>query len=384
MQTILTLGLAALSAANPLAHHYTDKRQAAEEARLVISLDSGDGATTLAVPLGTTVVTNFFNRNSFQTSVNTQGVFCGGFQDSGATILVGTVFDSTNPAIYSTGADATMIGSYWCSRNKMAVEKRAKQVVQPPSGGGNGGGGNNDNNNEGGNGGGGNDGNNGGATVNVQIEQQSDQFVGVDIPLNQLTTQDDIRQLGQTIIVLDIVGAEGVDENVVNCQVFSDREGNQPLGAPATLDEATMVAPRRTQPAPFGSILCADSPLGGGGNGEGNNGGNNGGGGGGGAVQGNVRLQIETNSDEFRGTEVPVNQLVTVDQNRQLVGTAIRIDVVGGDAGGNIDDASIKCQAWADAEGKQPIGRPATVDLAAELSMDRSDPAQFRAITCNA
>lgn len=386
MKAAHILPLAALAAVGPF---HVSKRQSSD-ARLVISTGNGDAATTLGVGLEQTVVTNFFNRNSVKTAVNEQGIFCGGFQDSGATVLIGSVFDSTNPAQYSqtstggTGSrseDATVIGSYWCSRNKMAVERRATQVVAPqPIGGGNGGnnGGNDNTNNNGGNTGGSTGGNNGGATVDVQIEQVSDQFIGVTIPLNQLTSNVDNRQLGDTIIVLDVVRGNDVDNAVVNCQAFSDREGNEPLGDPATVDEAVMVAPRRTQPAPFGSILCSDSPIG-----SGNNNNNNGGGGGDNA-RGEVRLQIETASDEFRGTSVPVNQLVRVRDNSQLVGRAIRIDVVGGDDGGNINDANIRCQAWADEQGNQPIGRPATVDLASELTTDRSDPADFLSITCNA
>lgn len=451
MKASLTMGLAALAAANGLNLPTTitdnsggsetivlNKRQdvaaaVQEEARLVISLGSGDASTTLQVPLGTTLVTNFINRNSVETAVRERGIFCGGFQDSGASILVGQIFDGTHPASYSDTSDggpgsrrddATLIGSYWCSRNKMAVEERAKQVVQPePIGGGGrrgGGRGDQDRDQNRGDGRGdrdrdrdfnrgdrgrgdrdrgdrdrggdrnrgGNGGDRGEPSVELQVEKQRDQFVDVVIPINRLMTSDELRELGHNVIVVDIVRAVNVDENIVSCQVYSDKEGRQPLGPVATKAEAAMVSQSRTRPAPFGSIRCADRPLGGG-RGGGNNGGgrnevnNNGGNNGGGAeVQGEVHIQIEREDNAFRGTEVPVNRLVTIDENRFLGGEAIRIDVVGG-ISGKINNDNIRCQAWVDKEGREPIGRVATVGMAAELSADRS-LAQFQAITCNA
>ena len=103
----------------------------AEAAILTISLDSSDGATTISIPLDTTVITNFFNRATFGTSVNQQGIFCGGFQDGAASILIGRVFDSGAPGEFAANGLPSIVEAYFCSRNKMAVEKRGTGEVIP-------------------------------------------------------------------------------------------------------------------------------------------------------------------------------------------------------------------------------------------------------------
>jgi hypothetical protein len=389
--TLAALSLAQVTNGLP----FLPRRQVStsDSATLVIHFGGGgDASTTLTLSLERTQITNFFNRNSVLTTLNQAGVFCGGFQDAEASILIGTIFDSTHPAVYAANQnaqpeDAVMIESYWCSKNKMAVERRAKGVISPtpvvsspstnpPTVG------NSDqvkspsinSPTEFGHGS-----SLKRASAMVQIEKASDQFSGARIPLDEIMTKEQIPEIGSTIIDLDIVkGVDGADDSVLECAVFEDAAATIRLGAPATVERASQISATRFQPVNFGSILCKNGPIVSAvGTAPQTPGSNNGNG-----VQGSVSLQIETDNDEFRGTEVPVNRLITVAEDSQLVGRALRIDVVGGD--GNIQDSNIRCQAWLDEAGQRPIGREATVAVAAELSSRAAGPVAFKSVTCTA
>ncbi|KPI35758.1 uncharacterized protein AB675_1258 [Cyphellophora attinorum] len=180
--TRLTSSAALLLASTPLINaspHPIDKRQAAAPATtpspstdppdatstensvlLTIQLDSSlSSTTTLTVPLDTVALSNFMQRATFGTSLTAPGIFCGAFQDTGASVLIGSIFDSAQPGQFQAQGRPSLAESYYCSRNKIAVERRVKETVvvggegsyawkmegqerqhgQPPVGGGGGG-----------------------------------------------------------------------------------------------------------------------------------------------------------------------------------------------------------------------------------------------------
>jgi hypothetical protein len=107
-----------------------DTTNAENSVILTIQLDpSLSSATTLTVPLDSPVLSNFMQRATFGTSLNTPGVFCGAFQDTGASVLVGSIFDSAQPGQFNANGRPSLAEAYCCSRNKMAVERRVKETV---------------------------------------------------------------------------------------------------------------------------------------------------------------------------------------------------------------------------------------------------------------
>ena len=226
----------------------------ATSALLTIQLDNQDTATTLTCALGQICTTNFLNRNTVQTALSQAGVFCGGFTDAGATLLVNPIFDSSVPATYSSG-NPIELGSYWCSTTRQAVQDRATgggsqtapppstssatsppptntQAPPPPPPSNNGG----DN-----------------PVARVQLEQSSDQFVQAEIPLTAVPVPNS-AQLGTQGLDLSIVSATGFDVTQVGCQVFADRAGTKPVGGVATVNQALTLSQNRNAPATIGAI----------------------------------------------------------------------------------------------------------------------------------
>jgi len=93
------------------------------------------------------------------------------------------------------------------------------------------------------------------ATVRVQLEQSSDQFVQSEIPLDTLVATG-TTNLGSKGLDLSLISADGVSLNQVACQVFSDAAGNKAVGNPATSTTDAVLSSNRNQPAAIAAIEC--------------------------------------------------------------------------------------------------------------------------------
>jgi len=213
------------------------------DSSVIITIKTGDGdsATTLSVPLDQITATSGQSGQAVAASISDSGVFCQAFSDAAATKTVGPIFSAGKDASYSAtssggtesvSSDAVAIGSFLCSNSQAGLT------------GGNG----NDNNSDSGVG-------ILPATVRVQLEQSSDQFVQSEIPLDTLVATG-TTNLGSKGLDLSLISADGVSLNQVACQVFSDAAGNKAVGNPATSTTDAVLSSNRNQPAAIAAIEC--------------------------------------------------------------------------------------------------------------------------------
>ncbi|KEF60841.1 uncharacterized protein A1O9_02403 [Exophiala aquamarina CBS 119918] len=216
------------------------------DSSVIITIKTGDGdsATTLSVPLDHITITSGQSSQAVAASVSDSGVFCQAFSDAGAAHATGPVFSAGHAASYSAtssggtesvSSDAVDIGSFLCSNSQAGVapsssssSSSAGTSATPSSS----------------------------ATVRVQLEQVSDQFVQTEIPLDTLIATGSTN-LGSRGLDLSLVTADGIDVNQVACQVFADAAGQKPIGVAATATANSVLTADRSEPAVVAAIQCS-------------------------------------------------------------------------------------------------------------------------------